>query len=768
MTTPVQRLLQINMAALAALGALLLGMGARTVGPPLLVMAAAALSVWLTDVTGRFSIGRRTSNALMVVASVIALQELLWIRSELQALNFAWLLIFLQVVLLFQQKNAWTYWLLVTLSLLEVVIATLFSQGVWFGLLLAIYMLLGFSTMTLLLMYRQLADWHVSHAGSPSGDSSAALSGELFRLLGRMGLQTLGLTLVLFFAVPRFGQFTWQGTMVRPQPLTGFSENVKLGQMGEVLESREEVMRVRFERLPDGAPQPVQGDMYLQGTVLLDYQHGQWSRGTPTSKVGSAPLQRESFSRRDVVRQRITIEGMDHDELFFVAPYVAIESHIGIEVDHATERLLRNPFLRGRRFEYRLGTTAFVRGEQSPLNRALPENADLPQGINTVPRDGPDALPNLVALANRWIAESRLPRQDRAGRARYLEGKLARSGQFRYSLVGQERDPKLDPIEDFVTKHPVGHCEYFATALALMLRSQGIPARVVCGYKIDHDAWDPLGNYYLVRQYHAHAWVEAYLRPSQTPTELMHGDAYWHWRERGGWLRLDPTPSGADTRLTTWFVPVRRSMDWIDSAWSNYFVELDCQRQRDAIYGPIAQAATSVWQAVTNGAWWRALLNSRGVQRYLARLNREAAWVLVCATGVLLACAVASITWGLIHLILYLRGRRRDGPRGGRRCPANVEFYRRFETLLARQGLVRAPGQTQQEFAAVVAAYLAKQTGDAQLATLPATIADAFYRVRFGRTPLDNLQTQTVELALVEIAAARPPSRGGGMPGGRP
>ena len=152
---PLERLLQINMAALAALGALLLGMGARNEGPPLLVIAAAALSVWLTDVTGRFSIGRRVSNVLMLVAAVVALQDLLWLRSELQALNFAWLLIFLQIILLFQRKDGRTYWLLVMLSLLQVVVATLFSQGVWFGLLLAVYMLLGFSAMTLLLLYRQ-------------------------------------------------------------------------------------------------------------------------------------------------------------------------------------------------------------------------------------------------------------------------------------------------------------------------------------------------------------------------------------------------------------------------------------------------------------------------------------------------------------------------------------------------------------------------------------------------------------------------------------
>ncbi len=150
-----ERLLQINMATLASLGALLLGMGQRSVGPPLLVMAAAALSVWLTDVTGRFSLGRRTGNLLMLLAAAFALSGLYPLGNELQALGFARLLICLQVILFFQRKNERTYWLLVVLSLLQVVVATLFSQGVWFGVLLVLYMLLGFSAMTMLSLHRQ-------------------------------------------------------------------------------------------------------------------------------------------------------------------------------------------------------------------------------------------------------------------------------------------------------------------------------------------------------------------------------------------------------------------------------------------------------------------------------------------------------------------------------------------------------------------------------------------------------------------------------------
>ncbi len=709
----------------------------------------------------------------MLLALAIALQDLLWLRSELQALNFAWLLIFLQIILLFQRKDGRTYWLLVVLSLLQVVIATLFSQGVWFGLLLAVYMLLGFSAMTLLLLYRQWERYGRGVHGSgfrvqgsgPAGvqgdnparapgdggrvGDQAALGSDLFRRLGFMGLQTLGLTMVLFFALPRFGQFSWRSAVVRPQPLVGFSDRVTLGELGQIIESHEAVMRVQFYRYPGQTPQPVHGDIYLQGALLVNYESGQWRAGEPP-KLGSTQLQPDDrpLPRSGLVRQKITLEGMDRDELFFVAPYIALESNPAIEVDHGQTRLRRTGDDCRKRFVYTLGTTAIVRGEQGPLTPRFPDELS---GTAAGPATkGPHAMPNLRALASRWITESGLPEQDLAGRARYLEQKLARSGQFQYSLAGQDRDPAIDPIEDFVTNHPQGHCEYFATALVLMLRSQKIRARMVCGYKVDHDAWDPLGGYYQVRQLHAHTWVEAYLR--EVPPELIHGDGYWDWKKWGGWLRLDPTPAGFANERVTWFTPIRRTMDWLDSAWSNYVVELDCQRQRDAIYQPIAKAAENLWREATSPRRWRAMFNSLSVALYLNRLSREVAWLLLGVAGLVVAAVLAAAGWLMARLgrRLLARWSGNHSPRLRRRV--EVEFYRRFETLLARQGLVRAPGQTQREFAAAAGARLAGLSGDGRLAALPDVVVEAFYRVRFGRTPLDNLQTRTVELALVEIA----------------
>jgi protein-glutamine gamma-glutamyltransferase len=788
-----ERLLQINMATLAALGALLLGMGQRSEGPPLLVVAAAGLSIWLTDITGRFSIGRRTANVLMLAAAGFSIRNVFPLTSEVQAIGLAWFLILLQIILLFRKKDERIYWLLVMLSLLQVVVATLFSPGVWFGVLLAVYMLLGFSAMTLSMLYRQwkccqpaiegsgvrgqgsggrrngqggretreggefrrwpLLAGRPEFRGVPGGSSHTGVDRSLFRHLGRMALSTSVLTLVLFFALPRLQHAAWRGPVSNvPQPLVGFTDQVTLGELGPILESRDEVMRVRFYGNDNTEPVQLQSDLYLQGAVLTVYRDGKWIAGKATTgDVCSVPLRGGRDWPPGVTRQKITIGPMDRTELFFVAPYLALkDDNLCVNVDYARQRLLRDPGMCARQFEYVLGTTAIVDGRQRPLVPATAEDIWYRRSMPT------EKLPNLIRLAKQWADESKLPESDPCGRARYLERQLASSGRFQYSLTGQSRNGSIDPIEDFVTEHPTGHCEYFATALTLMLRSQGIPARLVSGYKCDSGDWQPMGRYYQVRQLHAHTWVEAYLQWSQIPKNLVHAKDHWHWEATGGWLRLDPTPAGAVEDRQSWFTPVRNGLEWLDAVWSNYVVELDFQRQRDAIYKPIAEFVINRWQKVADPSRWRGIWESSAVVLYLRHLHREVQWLLGAAAVLVAAALAAGVGWLLARRARRF-GWRGLGRRGSRARGRGVEiaFYRRFERLMARRGLVRASAQTQREFAAAAGDRLVAHTGDGRWAALPPVIADAFYRVRFGQMPLDNLQAQAVEQILGELAQIR-------------
>ena len=109
-----------------------------------------------------------------------------------------------------------------------------------------------------------------------------------------------------------------------------------------------------------------------------------------------------------------------------------------------------------------------------------------------------------------------------------LEAYLRESGEFTYTLQMDVIDRKLDPVEDFLVNRKAGHCEYFASALALLLRSVGIRSRVVNGFK--GGDWNDLTKDLNVRQKHAHSWVEAYVGHSKSPDTLPL------------WVTLDPTP----------------------------------------------------------------------------------------------------------------------------------------------------------------------------------------------------------------------------------
>src|SRR5262249_27342467 len=164
-------------------------------------------------------------------------------------------------------------------------------------------------------------------------------------------------------------------------------------------------------------------------------------------------------------------------------------------------------------------------------------------------------------------------------RARALESYLRDSGDFAYSLHMEVKDSRLDPIEDFLVNRKEGHCEYFASALTLLLRSIDIPARMVNGFK--GGDWNELIQTMNVRQKHAHTWVEAYagLRPGPERLPL--------------WITLDPTPGAERQRSIAAMGGItgnfRTLTDLVRHIWVFYIVGYDRDRQTRLLYGPMRQ-----------------------------------------------------------------------------------------------------------------------------------------------------------------------------------
>jgi hypothetical protein len=483
-----------------------------------------------------------------------------------------------------------------------------------------------------------------------------------------------------------------------------------------------------------------------------------------------------------LVRQQITLEPMPDPVLFAVYPVFEANSdqpERHVQFDPERQQLVRGAEAQVREFDYELLTTGFSRGGQSrivpqptPMGGSdLDENMSLPDGLpdssrlvaggvyaNVAPEE---RLTGLRALAAKTIRDANLADNDRYGKAKALEHMLS-SPPFEYSLNRPPPAPNVDPIEDFVTRNRSGHCEYFASALALMLRSQGIPARVVIGFR--GGEWNPLGSFLDVRQLHAHAWVEAYLEQDQIPANQRPvGVSVRH----GAWLVLDATPAGPEgsaVQTESWLSPLKDMESYVAQLWNSYIIGLNPDRQERIVYQPLARAGKivkSAWMRIRQSAqsaaaWYRSLW-SRDED---VDVEMNSNWPMYL-TLVLFAAGVIGIYRITRRSPRGKSKTRRESARAASGV-SEVPFYRRFEALLAQRGLVRRAGQTQREFAQAAAAVLPDAPDGQPAGPLARRIVEAYYRVRFGRAALDSRQAAAVEQLLVQLqtAVVRRPKRG--------
>jgi protein-glutamine gamma-glutamyltransferase len=264
---------------------------------------------------------------------------------------------------------------------------------------------------------------------------------------------------------------------------------------------------------------------------------------------------------------------------------------------------------------------------------------------------------------------------------------------------------------DFLVNVKAGHCERFASALTLMLRSQGIPSRLVVGFRGAEERADD--GSYVVRQNQAHAWVEMRVPAHTPPPDPAKGLAV----QRFEWVALDPTPAADIPRAAQYTL-----WDW----WQ------DGQRTGQELWGGL-------------------VVNYNAEQQADLWANLQSPRLLATAAGVGLGlpavAAVGALAW------VGLR-RRRRALRAAAAAPA-AAGYARLAALLARHGGPRpADGQTPREFAAEARHFLLTFAAAAPFADLPDELVDRLYRVRFGGRPLPAAEAAAAEARLDQLAAA--------------
>lgn len=774
---PFERVLQITIAVMASLGTIVLGLGQRSVLLPAVAVLVAITSVYFTDMLGWLRLNRNVANVAAILAVLLAVTEFFSLERDSQLLAIANLLIYLQIVLMYQQKEPRIYWQLLMLSLLQVVVAAALNFGLIFGWLLLLYLVVGLFALSMFYAYREryrLLEEQPAMSFSPPNrkrkrsrrqamlvvrqaapDEHELLDrGAIGRVLWHAAI-TLLIAIGMFFIIPRFEEDAWSQRGAAIQRVVGFDDNVELGSLGTAFQDPSEVMRAWFSDPTTGQPIKIEGEPLFRGSVLNRYGDARWRyvyRGEESDPL-PAPLAPDDAN---LVVQNVTLMPLNHDTVFAVPPAFRMDaSDRTVRFNESKQQLVR--LAQYERHDFRLGTLGFRGGRQREIvmrerpitGRAELELLQLPEAVS-------EPFPELARAARRVIEQQNIDTDDSIAVAQALNRYLRDSGEFAYSLEGVPRNPELDPIEDFISNNQVGHCEYFSTALTLMLRTQGIPARMVIGFK--GGQFNKVGNFYTVQQLHAHSWTEVYLRPDEVPAQI----AARHPRTNyGAWLTLDPTPGVGDdeTEVEVGFLDqFREYRDYSEYLWSNYVVGLDARKQRESIYAPITDGAKATAKSLFSGeawserwgriqAWWTA-----GPWAWIKQnATNWRGWLAGTLLLVLLVCLASLARWIGGKLVRW-SATRRNSPAARR--ARTVEFYHRLETILARQGIVRRPSQTQHEFALDVGGRLADEPHLTALASLPRKIVEAFYQVRFGQAVLSPAEEANIENALRELSRA--------------
>ena len=735
------------------------------------------------------------ASVLGFIALAFASNEFFGENPEGRLLAGTHLMVYLTWIVVLQYKTSYRCWLLLALGVLQVAVASVLTSGSWFGFCVVGYVFAAVWTLSVFSLYRAMEQFATAATqrgpdplvrpdqgvrptnGEPTDSTlrsgSTARHSQVvgsvqhadgghwlsLRFVGGVALTFMTGLIVstLFFAlVPR----VWVGTPtgfsnedlpgLKRRSVSGFAADVRLGDMGTILESLDPVLEMRLifprtgnvmspqvyaERL--GTAEPL-----FRGAVLATYANNRWLPDN-ISDGGLQPI--VPSLEATFVLQEIRLEPIGTEVLFCMGRPLKLTELRGKSSGYY--RSLSGLAIRGPGFPKSGAVNYTVESELLAAN--LPEPIGLDVSRETLGRylstlylrrnlTVPGGLERLQTLASQTVGEAQSRQQHELTEleiARVLESHFLEPGRYRYSLSMAIQDASIDPVEDFLFNRRAGHCEYFASALVMMLRSVGIPARLVTGFKGGVLSSD--GTLHIQQRF-AHAWVEALI-------------------DRKTWVTLDGTPA-AERTASVAEVATRRSV-WTDvrarvsGLWSENIVNISFDRQEELIYRPSREIAALFWETVLElWASPRASLES-----FLHLVTNPQNWWSFGGAATL--WGLGACAWFFRRRLSRLRLSWRDWKHSP--LPASrrwIEFYERFVRLMQSRGLQRAATQTQHEFATLAAETLVLELREARLHEVPRAVSEVFYRVRFGDETLSDAEATQIEALLSRLEHALAPA----------
>lgn len=586
---------------------------------------------------------------------------------------------------------------------------------------------------------------------SPAGKKSPRVR----YLLGASAAQiviVIALTLPFFFLIPRFAGGGIARGGGEGEAVTGFSDRVELGQVASIKKNLRVVMRVRLDRKPP---------RYLRwrGIALESYDGRAWSVNPEQGRQlnrdqglligGQVPPKETQFafkytlplldqtndrtssvrtrssSQPNLIEERFVLEPLDTTTLFAAQRALSFYGPVAkLSQDKHTDALSAAG-LKGR-IAYAVSSDVSVPAD-AELRTDSP--ASSPDDIMRLYAHPPRRLdPRISQLAHDITRNAPTPYD----KARAIESYL--KTEFRYTL--DLKTANEDPLSDFLFNTREGHCEYFATAMVIMLRTLEIPARIVNGFQMGE--YNELNDMYTVRESDAHSWVESYFPRTDS------------------WIEFDPTPAAGINDYTQGglLAQLRKYADAMEVFWLDYIVTLDSDQQASIMVNLQHRLLTAKDRLfgyyVGVKLWMRGMLDRLILSR---RWSASALLELAAGLAILALAAVCSYVvmsyrkrrglpptgygpWW--HRLFILPTWRRRLKRRNYRQSA-VLFYEQMLAIALRAGLLKQPHQTPLEFA------------DASGLAPIREITRLYNRVRFGGEQLNESEFRVVSNLLTEL-----------------
>jgi len=567
----------------------------------------------------------------------------------------------------------------VLIGFTQLLAAALLSASLLFFVFLAVFLACGVTT---------FAVWEIRRGARGARPAVQAQTRGFHRRIITVSLATsfgiLLFTVGLFFILPRTARAALQNLVSNKFHLPGFGGEVDLRKIGEIQTSGRTIMYVRL---------PGQGEVLplrWRGSAMSRFDGRRWMTSGDLAeqirlRYGSTALPLRVHAGRTGKRVAYDVQlaetGMN--ALFVAGIPEYLEANVGwiAVLSNGTIRTLSDmPQV----MRYRVQAFLDDHGGDGapPLNRdELRRMLELPLQFD--------------ARVQRMALQAAGTENNPGLQARRLVDYL--QSNFSYTLELPETEHE-DPIAHFLFERKKGHCEYFASSLALMLRSIGIPARVVTGFQ--GGTLNPVNGWYTVRASDAHSWVEAYIPGN-------------------GWTAYDATPAAARLQTPSLFSRVTNLVEAADLFWQDWVLQYDLDRQ--------FKLANQLEQS-RFGTRTRTVVSAvNGLQEAGAAAGR---WMRENVIGLTVAGVLGALAW-LLGPQLMRRWRERQQrsrlTRGEAGASDATLMYRRMLDALEKKQIRKPMWFTPQEFA--------EKLPPSELSAQVGEFTRAYNRLRFGEDP---------------------------------